>query len=303
MIFRYRTAVGCRPRVGPDHPGSPRCPRSCMSVREAAERLGISRQRGYAILRATGRPVGSSRPDTSGIDNADCRPLVDFVLEAAIRHAAWRVSGDDVPPAVDHDPVTDVVWAGFDLPRAMPAPPGARFPHPVSLVSVRSRWGRGKICPLIPSSQAGHDCTAAPPNATAPGVTRSRRSTARRPASNMRSRCSTSLVSQAARGDGRWTGSIDAPVQASCGRSVTACHRGHLTVLLGHGQIDRNSPVGARPPGCRRPAAGREIRRSVSDTLSRGQFTLDRTQRIQALGDTPRRRLTAAQDIGCAVAW
>lgn len=39
-----------------------------VSVREAAEWLGLSRQRGYAILAATGRPMGSPRSDVSGVD-------------------------------------------------------------------------------------------------------------------------------------------------------------------------------------------------------------------------------------------
>jgi transposase, IS30 family len=41
-----------------------------VSVREAADSLGISRQRGYAILRATGRPVGVGRPNVSDVDPA-----------------------------------------------------------------------------------------------------------------------------------------------------------------------------------------------------------------------------------------
>lgn len=41
-----------------------------VSVREAAGSLGLSRQRAYAILRATGRPMGTSRPDVSGVDQA-----------------------------------------------------------------------------------------------------------------------------------------------------------------------------------------------------------------------------------------
>jgi len=39
-----------------------------VPVREAAVSLGLSRQRAYAILRATGRPMGTSRPDVSGVD-------------------------------------------------------------------------------------------------------------------------------------------------------------------------------------------------------------------------------------------
>lgn len=41
-----------------------------VPVREAAERLGISRQRGYAILRATGRPMGLSRSARRDVDSA-----------------------------------------------------------------------------------------------------------------------------------------------------------------------------------------------------------------------------------------
>lgn len=39
-------------------------------MRDAASVLGVSRQRAYAILRATGRPTGVSRPDRSGVDRA-----------------------------------------------------------------------------------------------------------------------------------------------------------------------------------------------------------------------------------------
>ena len=39
-------------------------------MREAAVSLGLSRQRAYAILRATGRPMGAARPDVSGVDRA-----------------------------------------------------------------------------------------------------------------------------------------------------------------------------------------------------------------------------------------
>ena len=39
-----------------------------VPVREAAPGLGVSRQRAYAILRATGRPMGSARLDVGGVD-------------------------------------------------------------------------------------------------------------------------------------------------------------------------------------------------------------------------------------------
>jgi transposase, IS30 family len=57
-----------------------------VSVREAAARLGISRQRGYAILRATGRAVGSPRPDRSGVDAA--RVAAVFTATGSINQAA-----------------------------------------------------------------------------------------------------------------------------------------------------------------------------------------------------------------------
>jgi len=57
-----------------------------VSVREAAARLGISRQRGYAILQATGRPVGSPRPDTSGVDAAEVAAV--FTATGSINQAA-----------------------------------------------------------------------------------------------------------------------------------------------------------------------------------------------------------------------
>ena len=40
------------------------------TMREAGERLGISHQRCYAILRATGRPAGSTRAARRGVDPA-----------------------------------------------------------------------------------------------------------------------------------------------------------------------------------------------------------------------------------------
>jgi len=60
-----------------------------VSVKEAAARLGISRQRGYAILRATGRAVGSPRPDTSGVDTA--RVAAVFTETGSINQAAKAV--------------------------------------------------------------------------------------------------------------------------------------------------------------------------------------------------------------------
>lgn len=39
-----------------------------VAVREAAAALGVSQQRAYAILRATGRAMGSPNPDVSGVD-------------------------------------------------------------------------------------------------------------------------------------------------------------------------------------------------------------------------------------------
>jgi transposase len=60
-----------------------------VSVQEAAARLGISRQRGYAILRATGRAVGSPRPDTSGVDTA--RVAAVFTETGSINQAAKAV--------------------------------------------------------------------------------------------------------------------------------------------------------------------------------------------------------------------
>ena len=41
-----------------------------VPVRDAASAVGVSRQRAYAILRAMGRPRGSTRPDVSGVDQA-----------------------------------------------------------------------------------------------------------------------------------------------------------------------------------------------------------------------------------------
>lgn len=61
-----------------------------VSVKEAAARLGISRQRGYAILRATGRAVGSRRPDRSGVDTA--RVAAVFTETGSINQAAKAVA-------------------------------------------------------------------------------------------------------------------------------------------------------------------------------------------------------------------
>jgi hypothetical protein len=47
--------------------------------------------------------------------------LVDFVLEAAIRHAGVYPATKYRRPSVTIQS-PGVVWAGFDLPRAMPAP-------------------------------------------------------------------------------------------------------------------------------------------------------------------------------------
>ena len=41
-----------------------------VPVREAAAALGVSQQRAYVILRATGRPMGSPNPDVTGVDQA-----------------------------------------------------------------------------------------------------------------------------------------------------------------------------------------------------------------------------------------
>ena len=57
-----------------------------VSVREATERLGISRQRGYAILRMTGRPMGSSRPAARDVDSAQL--VAVFTATGSINQAA-----------------------------------------------------------------------------------------------------------------------------------------------------------------------------------------------------------------------
>jgi IS30 family transposase/transposase-like protein len=56
------------------------------SVEEAAEGLGISRQRGYSILGAIGRPVGSPRRDKSSVDVA--RVVSVFTVTGSINQAA-----------------------------------------------------------------------------------------------------------------------------------------------------------------------------------------------------------------------
>jgi hypothetical protein len=61
-----------------------------VSVRDAAERVGISRQRGYAILRATGRPVGSPQPDRRGVDVG--RIVAVFTATGSINQAT-RAAG------------------------------------------------------------------------------------------------------------------------------------------------------------------------------------------------------------------
>jgi len=60
-----------------------------VPVKEAAARLGISRQRGYAILRATGRPIGSPRPDKRGVDVG--RIVSVFDATGSINQAAKAV--------------------------------------------------------------------------------------------------------------------------------------------------------------------------------------------------------------------
>ena len=60
-----------------------------MPVKEAAARLGISRERGYAILRATGRPVGSPWPDRGGGDTD--RIVAVFEATGSINQAAHAV--------------------------------------------------------------------------------------------------------------------------------------------------------------------------------------------------------------------
>ncbi|CAJ1585365.1 IS30 family transposase [[Mycobacterium] wendilense] len=60
-----------------------------VPVREAAESLGVSRQRAYAILSATGRPMGSPRPDVTGVDPA--RVAAVFAATGSVNAAAKAV--------------------------------------------------------------------------------------------------------------------------------------------------------------------------------------------------------------------
>lgn len=61
-----------------------------VAVREAAAALGVSQQRAYAILRATGRAMGSPNPDVSGVD----RPrLVAVFSETGSVNAAAKELG------------------------------------------------------------------------------------------------------------------------------------------------------------------------------------------------------------------
>ena len=60
-----------------------------VPVREAAQGLGISRQRGYSILRAVGRPLGPPRSDVSGVDPA--RVAMVFTETGSITQAAKAV--------------------------------------------------------------------------------------------------------------------------------------------------------------------------------------------------------------------
>ena len=57
-----------------------------VPVRDAAESLGLSRQRGYAILRAIGRPAGSRRPAPREVDAA--RVVAVFTATGSINQAA-----------------------------------------------------------------------------------------------------------------------------------------------------------------------------------------------------------------------
>jgi IS30 family transposase len=60
-----------------------------VSVRDAASVLGVSRQRAYAILRATGRPVGTARPDVGGVDQS--RVAAVFTETGSVNTAAKAV--------------------------------------------------------------------------------------------------------------------------------------------------------------------------------------------------------------------
>lgn len=61
-----------------------------VPVPQAAVSLGLSRQRAYAILRATGRPMGAVRPDVSGVDRS--RVAGVFIATDSV-HAAARAVG------------------------------------------------------------------------------------------------------------------------------------------------------------------------------------------------------------------
>jgi transposase, IS30 family len=60
-----------------------------VPVTEAVGRLGIPRHRGYAILRAAGRSVGSPRPDRSGVDAATV--VAVFTATGSINQGAKAV--------------------------------------------------------------------------------------------------------------------------------------------------------------------------------------------------------------------
>jgi hypothetical protein len=136
-------------------------------------RLTSSRQlHPVSFTTRDGRAVAGRWPSRlfllpGGLDIA-LRTLVEFVLEAAVRHAARRVPGDKVPPAVDHDPVARVVQAGLDLPRTMPAPPRA-LSHPVIPCVTSIPMGPRKDPPFGPTSQAGDDCGGGPSEHDRPG--------------------------------------------------------------------------------------------------------------------------------------
>ena len=57
-----------------------------VPVRDAAESVGLSRQRGYAILRAIGRPAGSRRPASGEVDCAQV--VAVFAATGSINQAA-----------------------------------------------------------------------------------------------------------------------------------------------------------------------------------------------------------------------
>jgi len=94
------------------------------------------------------------------------------------------------------------------------------------------------------------------------------------------------------------------PVQASCGRSVTACHRAHLTVSFGHGQIDLPQQSGRRM-GTWMPTSGSwssDTVLGVRYPVGAGNSPWTARNEFSHSG-TRRRPLTAAEDIGCDVAW